>query len=56
MATFGPKPWVNPFFKKSQFFDLLNFFYIFWKGVLPQNIFLAYIAKKKLEKWLFLDQ
>ena len=55
MAIFGPKPWVNPFGKMSIFrvFELLVF--IAQKGVfslyfIVKDIFLAYIAKKKVEK------
>ena len=51
MAIFGPKPWVNPFGKKSIFplFELLVF--IAWKGVfslqnIVKDIFMAYIAQK----------
>ena len=29
MVIFGPKPWVNPFKKKCQFFDFLKFLF-FW--------------------------
>ena len=61
MAIFGPKPWVNPFAKMAIFplFEILLF--IAQKGVfsfqnIKKHIFLAYIAKKKLEKWPFLDQ
>ena len=61
MAIFGPKPWVNPFGKISTFrlFELLVF--IAQKGVFSfqnniKDIFLAYIDKKKIEKWPFLDQ
>ena len=62
MAIFTPKPWVNPFGKKSIFplFELLVF--IAQKGVFSfqnilKDIFLAYIAtKKKFQKWPFLDE
>ena len=62
MAIFGPKPWVNPVGKMSNFplFELLVF--IAQKGVftfqnIVKDIFLAYIApRKKLAKWPFLDQ
>ena len=62
MASFGRKPWVNPFGKMSisRLFQLVVF--IALKGVFSfqnilKGIFLSYIAeKKKLEKWPFLDQ
>ena len=61
MAIFGPKPWVNPFGKMSivRLFELLVF--IAQKGVFSfqnilKDIFLVYIAEKKLKKWPFLDQ
>ena len=34
MAVFGPKPWVNLFKKKCQFFDFLNFLFL-----LPRKAF-----------------
>ena len=60
MAIFGPKPWVNPFGKMSIFRLFEVFVFIAWKGVfsfqnMVKDIFLAYIAKKKHEKWPFLD-
>ena len=62
MASFGPKPWVNPFGKISIFrlFEFLVF--IAQKGVFSfQNIvkdfFLTNSAEKKIfEKWPYLDQ
>ena len=61
MAISGSKPWVNPCEKIAIFrlFEILLF--IAQKGVfsfqnIKKHIFLAYIAKKKLEKWPFLDQ
>ena len=47
MAIFGPKPWVNPFFKKSQFFDFLNFlFYILERRFTAKHISCLYCQKK----------
>ena len=61
MAIFGPKPWVNPFGKMSIFrlFELLVF--IAQKGVysfqnILKDIFLAYIAKKKVRKMAIFGQ
>ena len=53
MAIFGPKPLVNPFGKKMQFFDFFNFFiFITYKGVfssqnIVKDILLPYFAEKK---------
>ena len=61
MAFFRVRPWVNPLGKMSIFrlFDL--FVFIASKGVfqfynIVKHLFLAYSAKKNLEKWPFLDQ
>ena len=61
MAIFGPKPWVNPFWKMSmlRLFDVPVF--IAQKGDFPfynivKDIFLVLVALKKLDKWPFLDQ
>ena len=62
MAMFGPKPWVNPFWKTVNFSTFWTFcFYslerrfTFWNII--NNIFWPILPKKKeLEKWPFLDQ
>ena len=61
MAIFGPKPWVNPIGKITIFppFGVLVFIaqksvFSLWNIV--KDIFLGYIAQKKMEKWPFLDQ
>ena len=59
MAIFGPKQWVNHF-EKISFFYFLKFLFIAQKSVVSfqnivKNIFLAYIAQKKKEKWPFQD-
>ena len=42
--------------EKSQFFDLLNFFFLSFMNIV-QHIVLAYIFyKKNMEKWPFLNQ
>ena len=63
VEIFGLKPWVNPFEKISIFRLFKLFVFMAQKGCLfsfqniIEYIFLVYIAsKKKLEKWLFLDQ
>ena len=52
MANFGPKPWTNPFGKKSIFRLSQHLVFMAQKGVLSlqnsiKHIFLAYIALKK---------
>ena len=62
MAIFGPKPWVNPFWKMLIFRLFERLVFKAQKGVfsfqkIVKDIFLVYIAlKKKWEKWPFLDQ
>ena len=61
MAISGPKPWVNPFGKMSIFRLCELLVFIAQKCVFSlqnkvKDIFLAYIGKKKLEKWPHLDQ
>ena len=62
MASFGPKPCVNPFGKPSIFRHFALLVFIAQKGVFAiQNIvkiiFLTNIAQKKmLEKWPYPDQ
>ena len=61
MAIFGPELWVNPFGKMSivRLFELFCFYSLERQFSFQNNlkdIFLAYIALKKLEKWPFLDQ
>ena len=61
MAIFGSKPWVNPF-RRMSIFRLFEFLvFIAQKGAFSfyniiKDIFQAYIAQKKLEKWTFLEQ
>ena len=61
-SIFGPKPWVNPLGKVSIFrlFGLLVFIaqkFVFLVLEYHQRHFPGlYCLKKKLEKWLFLDQ
>ena len=61
MAIFSPKPWVNPYGKISIFrlservvFIGYKAVFLFWDIV--KHIFLAYIAKKDMEKGPFFDQ
>ena len=62
MATFGPKPWVNPFEKMSIFRIVELLVFIAKKGVfsfqnIVKNIFLTNIAvNQRLDKWPYLDQ
>ena len=62
MASFGPKPWVNPFGKMSIFLTFITFCF----STLEIRFLLLeyhkthfpgiYCLKKRLEKWPFLDQ
>ena len=62
MANFGPKPWTNPFGKKSSFQLFKHLVFIPLKrpfSVLEydKTHFPAlYCVKKKEKKWLILDQ
>ena len=62
MAIFGPKPWINPFGKMSNFrlFELLVFFglkRLFYVLEYRKRHFPGlYYLKKKIEIWSFLDQ
>ena len=62
MATFGPKPWLNPFGKMSIFRLLELFVCIAYQGafsfqIIVKVIFLTNTAlQKRLEKWPYLEQ
>ena len=59
---FSTKTMGYPLWKKIQFFDFLNFLFLqprkefFSFQNIVKDIFLAYNAKKKLEKWPFSDE
>ena len=62
MANFSPKPWTNPFGKKTNFRLLELLVFIAEKGVflfynIAKHIFLAYITlTQNMEKWPILTK